>query len=114
MDKPANPATTTITVFTRHSPECKKKAGRYWRRCNCRKALYIHEGGRGLIKSARTRSWEQAERLAQVERDLRDPIEIERRKIKAQEAEKIAVKKAKNITVTEACDRWIAAQRFQS
>ena len=64
--------------------------------------------------SARTRSWEQAERLAQAERDLRDPVQIALRRIKEQEAAKIAAEKAQNITLAAACDRWIASQKFKS
>jgi hypothetical protein len=64
--------------------------------------------------SARTRSWEQAERLARAERDLRDPVQIELRRIKEQEAAKIAAEKAQNITLAAACDWWIAGQKFKS
>ena len=38
--------------------------------------------------SAKTRSWEQAERVAQAERDKRDPVKIELQKIAEQEATK--------------------------
>lgn len=41
--------------------------------------------------SAKTRSWEQAERAAQAERDKRDPVKIELQKIAEQEAAKVAV-----------------------
>lgn len=64
--------------------------------------------------SAKTRSLEQAERLAQAERDLRDPVKIELRKIESRQAERAAAEKAKNITVAAACDRWAASQKFES
>jgi hypothetical protein len=67
-------ASFTITVFTRHSAECPKAPNPQWKRCNCRKSLYIREGGKTAHLSAKTRSWEQAERVAQIERDnRRDP-----------------------------------------
>ena len=36
--------------------------------------------------SARTRSWEQAEKIVQAERDERDPVKIELAKIEAKKA----------------------------
>ena len=77
----ADPTTTTVTVFTRHNPDCPKKQNRYWKRCNCRKSLYIYENGKVSFISAKTRSWEQAERLAQQERDKRDPVKIRLKEI---------------------------------
>ena len=59
-------ASFTITVFTRHSAECPKAPNPQWKRCNFR--------GKTAYLSAKTRSWEQAERVAQIERDnRRDP-----------------------------------------
>ncbi|HYV74635.1 MAG TPA: hypothetical protein VFB24_10285, partial [Candidatus Binatia bacterium] len=52
----------TITVFTRHSDNCPHKHDRYWKRCRCRKWLYV-EGSRKPI-TAKTRSWADAERKA--------------------------------------------------
>jgi integrase len=99
-------ATCTITVFTRHAPDCPKKDDRYWKRCKCRKALYVYENGHDSILSARTRAWEQAERLAKAEREKRDPAERELRRIKDRDAEQEAAKTAKKITVADALERW--------
>ena len=52
----------TPVVFTEHSPSCKHKGNRFWRRCNCRKWLYVPVTRRRI--SAKTRSWEAAEKLA--------------------------------------------------
>jgi hypothetical protein len=71
----------TITVFTRHSGDCPKRRYPHWKRCQCRKSLYIREHGKTAYVSAKTRSWEQAERVAASERDKRDPVKIELRKI---------------------------------
>jgi integrase/recombinase XerD len=106
MASPANPATTTITVFTRHAPDCPKKDDRYWKRCNCRKSLYIYENGVDRIISARTRSWAQAEQCAKSELAARDPVERELQRIKDQEEEKRIAALSKVITVGDALARW--------
>lgn len=100
-------ATTTITVFTRHSPDCSQRDNPQWKRCRCRKSLYIYEGGRVTYKSARTRSWEQAERLAQAERDARDPVKIELARIEEK-------RQAKNVSIESALDQWIAGFKGQA
>ncbi len=82
--------TSTISVFTRHSVDCPKRHDPQWRRCNCRRSLYIYEGGKKTVVSAKTRSWQQAERMAQAERDKRDPVKIELQTIAEQEAAKAA------------------------
>jgi hypothetical protein len=74
----------TITVFTRHSGDCSKRHDPQWKRCRCRKSLYIREHGKTVYISAKTRSWEQAERVAAQERNRRDPVKIELQKIAEQ------------------------------
>ena len=103
-----------MTVFTRHTADCPKAADRYWKRCNCRKSLYIYEGGKVSNISARTRSWEQAERFAQTERDKRDPVKVRLREIEAEEAQKKAFLKATSITVPDAVDRWLLSLTKES
>jgi site-specific recombinase XerD len=49
-----------ITIFVRHTAGCKYEADEFSRRCNCRKSLRWYRG-RLHVKSAQTRSWEQAE-----------------------------------------------------
>lgn len=49
-------------VYTQHSPKCPHKAKRYYRKCNCRK--WIYEAVTRRRRTAGTRSWEQAERVA--------------------------------------------------
>jgi hypothetical protein len=83
VSTPTQPAAFTVSLFTRHSPNCKYRADSPYRRCNCRKSLYIDEGGKDYYKSARTRSWEQAEQIAQGERDRRDPVKIRLAEIEA-------------------------------
>jgi integrase len=61
--------TRTVKVVVRHSANCMDRhRGSEWRRCNCRKSLRIYEGGgtgSNYHVTAKTRSWEQAEKLAQ-------------------------------------------------
>ena len=101
----------TISVFTRHSVDCPYHNNPQWKRCNCRKSLYIRERGKTTYVSAKARSWEHAERVAQAERDKRDPVKIESQKI----AEREAAKTAKNAVTLEplgdAFDQWLAGMK---
>ncbi|MGD0682963.1 MAG: hypothetical protein ABR990_13045, partial [Terracidiphilus sp.] len=110
----AGPTTTTVTVFTRHNLDCPKKQNRYWKRCNCRKSLYIYENGKVSFISAKTRSWEQAERLAQQERDKRDPVKIRLKEIEVEETKKSAPVKGAGISVSDAVDRWLLSLTKES
>ena len=113
-----NPAsTTTVTVFVRHGTykgiTCPKTDPQ-WKRCNCRKSVYIYENGRDTVVSAKTRSWEAAEKFAQVERDLRDPAKMELREIREREAAKTALQDSKNLTVVDATTRWLKSLTRES
>src|ERR1017187_5661067 len=85
MESTVQPATTTITVFTRHSAGCSFKGKREYKKCNCRKALYIYEDGRDRTISAKTRSWAKAELFAKSELAYRDPAQRKLREIEAKE-----------------------------
>jgi hypothetical protein len=64
---PVSPiSTSTISVFARHSADCPQRENPQWRRCKCRKSLYIYERGKVSYKSAKTRSWKQAEKFPQA------------------------------------------------
>jgi integrase len=89
----------TVTVTVRHSSTCPDRAkGGDWHRCRCSKSLLIYEGeGRGRSRrvSAKTRSWEQAEKQAAEIRDSWDPdkqelkllrADKERRQVRVEEA----------------------------
>ncbi len=101
-------ALLTISVFTRHSEDCAKRADPQWKRCKCRKSLYIREGGKTQYLSAKTRSWEQAERVAQAERNKRDPVKIELQKIAESEAAKDAVRLK---PLADALEQWLAGMK---
>lgn len=116
-----SPTTLTISVFTRHSAECSKKEDPTWRRCNCRKSLYLYENGKKSYLSARTRSWEQAEKVAQAERDKRDPVKLRLKEIEAEETAKAAAEQARAameaatvLTIPAAIERWILGMKKQS
>jgi site-specific recombinase XerD len=98
----------TITVFARHAEECPKAKNPQWKRCNCRKSLYIREGGKTTYISAKTRSWEQAERVAQAERDKRDPVKAELQKIAESEAAKDAFRLK---PLGEALEQWLSGMK---
>ena len=100
--------TTTVTVFTRHSADCKKSDPQ-WKRCNCRKSLYIYADGKVTYKSAKTRSWETAEKAAQAERDARDPVLMRLKEI----ADAESAKASGAITVEAATDRWLKGFKEQ-
>jgi len=88
------PSTLTVTVFTRHTSECDHKDNPKWKQCKCSKHLYIYENGRVSYKSARTRSYTQAQSLAEEERKARDP--------------KTRDERAKDCTLSDALDQWCA------
>jgi site-specific recombinase XerD len=56
-----------ITVFVRHSSDCKYKGDEFSRRCKCRKHLRWTQNGKQYRRKAGTRSWEEAE---EVKRNL--------------------------------------------
>jgi hypothetical protein len=101
-------ASLTIAVFTRHSAECPKSDNPQWKRCKCRKSLYIREGGKTKYLSAKTRSWEHAERFAQIERDKRDPVKAELQKIAEYEAAKDAVRLK---PLGDALEQWLSGMK---
>ena len=52
----------TITVFVKHSTDCKDRfEGGSWRRCRCRKYLRWFHDGKQHRQAVKTRSWDAAE-----------------------------------------------------
>jgi integrase/recombinase XerD len=72
--KEAELALPTVKVYTRHKRNCPKRDRSDWARCNCMKWLYIYRDGKCKLASAKTRSWEKAERKAREILDSFDPI----------------------------------------
>ncbi len=101
--------TATVTVYTRHSPNCSKKKDPTWKRCKCRKYLYIYEAGKDRRVSAKTHSWEEAEALAKIELAKRDPIRMRLEEFAAAEAAKEAeevARQARRTTTADALAEW--------
>jgi predicted P-loop ATPase len=69
--------------------------------------LYIRENGKTTYVSAKTRSWEQAERFAQAERDKRDPVKVQLQKIAEQEMAKAEASAAKLVPLKDAFEQWL-------
>lgn len=63
MTAPAN--VPIITIFVRHSADCKYHGDEFCRRCNCRKHMRWTAKGEQYRQSAKTRSWAEAERQKQ-------------------------------------------------
>ena len=64
--------------------------------------------------SCRTRSWEEAEKLAQAERDKRDPVKMALKEIAEKEEAKRRKEVEKAITVDDALDEWLAGIKPKS
>lgn len=100
-------ALATIKVIVRHSAKCpKKRKGQDYRDCNCRKSLYIYENGKVSYLSCKTRSWTTAELVAKAERDRRDPVKQEQKRIAAEQQKKLKPLK-------DALDEWIDGMKTQ-
>jgi len=64
-------ATPTITIFVRHSANCKYRGDEFYRRCNCRKHFRWFAKGNQHRRTANTRSWSEAE---ENKRELADQL----------------------------------------
>jgi integrase len=60
-----------ITIFVRHTDDCKYKGDEFAKRCDCRKHLRWTANGEQTRRKAGTRSWAEAET---VKRDLEDQL----------------------------------------
>ena len=60
-----------ITIFVRHSADCKYAGDEFCKRCNCRKHLRWSKDGKQYRQKAGTRSWTEAE---EVKRRLGDQL----------------------------------------
>jgi site-specific recombinase XerD len=60
-----------ITIFVRHSEDCKYGGDEFSKRCQCRKHLRWSHNGKQHRRKAGTRSWAEAEK---VKRDIEDQL----------------------------------------
>lgn len=93
----------TVKVYTRHKHSCPKRERPDWARCNCIKWLYVHRNGNDLRFSAKTRSWEKAERQARELRDSFDPTIQLHRQIQAS-----VHKRSGNVEIGFAVEQFLA------
>ena len=52
-----------LSVYTRHSADCKHYGDKLWRRCNCPKWIWGSHNGEFHRLSAKTRLWDEAEQF---------------------------------------------------
>jgi hypothetical protein len=55
-----------VTPYRRHSADCPHKSQRAHKKCQCPMWLELWDKGKCLRKSAKTRSWEQGQKLARA------------------------------------------------
>jgi hypothetical protein len=72
-----------ITIFVRHSADCKYKGDEFCKRCNCRKHLRWTQNGKQYRRKTGTRSWEGAE---EKKRQLEDELAGRRPTVETQGA----------------------------
>ena len=60
-----------VTIFVRHSADCKYAGDEFCKRCDCRKHLRWTQNGKQYRRMAGTRSWQEAE---EVKRRLEDQL----------------------------------------
>lgn len=63
--------TPVVTIFVRHSEDCKYAGDEFAKRCSCRKHLRWTQDSKQYRRTAGTRSWAEAE---QVKRDIEDRL----------------------------------------
>jgi hypothetical protein len=64
-----------LTLYRRHSPDCKHAEDRYFRRCKCPVWAEGTIEGQYLRQSTKTRSWERAEQIRRQWEENRKPTE---------------------------------------
>jgi integrase len=62
-----------LSVYTRHSADCKHYGDKLWRRCNCPKWIWGSHDGEFYRLSAKTRLWDEAE---QYRHRLENPASV--------------------------------------
>jgi len=72
MPSPQGESASMLFVYSRHAPDCAHKDELKYRRCRCPNWIDGYVDGKEVRQSAKTRSWEQAERKSTfVGRSLR-------------------------------------------
>lgn len=99
------PGAPVITIFVRHSPDCKYAGDEFCKRCDCPKHLRWSHDKKQHRTSARTRSWAEAERK---KRELEDQLSGRAPEVKPEESNRgiqnavdIFIQDKKNQGITE-------------
>jgi integrase len=96
----------TVDVYVRHAADCKKKnRGRFYRDCDCNKYLYIYRNGMKEERSAKTRSWAEAEKRQTEVLDSWDPVKVQAAHVKASQEKRL-------VTIEDALRRFIKEMLF--
>jgi hypothetical protein len=88
-----------ITIFVRHSEDCKYSGDEFSKRCPCRKHLRWSHDGKQHRRKAGARSWAEAEK---VKRDLEDQL-----------AGRSPAKTVKPRTIAEGIDLFVQDKQIQ-
>jgi integrase/recombinase XerD len=88
-----------ITIFVRHSADCKYQGDEFWKKCNCRKHLRWTHNGKQFRKTAGTRSWATAEE--------------KKRKLEDQFEGKPAIAASEQQTIERAAELFTASKKSQ-
>jgi integrase/recombinase XerD len=88
-----------VTVFVRHSSNCKYRDDEFWKKCSCRKHLRWTHNGKQHRKKAGTRSWAEAEE--------------KKRKLEAQYEGKPAYAEREQQTIERAVELFLASKTSQ-
>src|SRR5579863_5642891 len=88
-----------ITIFVRHSADCKYEGDEFCKRCNCRKHLRWTWQGKQHRKKAGTRSWAEAEEI--------------KRKLEAEFEGKPAIAEQERQTIDRAVELFLASKTSQ-
>lgn len=91
--------TPTVTIFVRHAAKCAYTGEGFHKGCKCRKSLRWSLGGKQFTKSARTRSWVEAEEV--------------KRNLEAQLSGRAPVKSASGFSLAEAIKLFQADKENQ-
>ncbi len=97
------------SVYVRHASECPNRADRYFKRCHCPKWLYFVYRGKKHRESARTRSWEKAERNAR-----KKEREYEARELATRQGQQVKQNDSQPKTIDIAVELYLEDKRQQN
>lgn len=100
------PETFSIKVLTRHSGDCDHRDDSDYKKCNCRKSVYLYEHGKVRYISAKTRSWAKAEEFMRILIDARDPVKKALLEIEDRERAKAEAEQASRVRIDSALETW--------